>query len=249
MSSTRKKRFTSIAWSVIAIFVVFAALDHLSGDKSTESNNPVPAVTKTVARPAPQQGTQAHKVTQEDVEFVERVFMPDLYRLANEYPIETARKEMALIMGMVANGEIRVGMQTGAMNQNALAYAVTENGKKKIGFVYVNLRDLYESHDRETVEDYLVGVVTHEGYHLTQQDFAGRAMDPETLRQSEADAWWYSMEKVYKPMFDGGRFRGFSADDGCFLASRLFMDAKGDPNHPAWIQWSKAATGLPPDSF
>ena len=244
-SKRRRGLFRPLMYVAAAVVVIAGIVTRGDGlDREAAQPQEVAEVVLKKAQPAQSSGP-----TVSDQEFVQKVFIPELSRLANEYPVESVRLQMHSVMRKIESGEIQLGMRASPMEQNALAYCVNLPDKKVLGFVLVTVKDLYSRGDRDVIEDMLVGAVTHEGYHLLQQSNYGAGMSPQELQAAESDAWLYSVEKVYKPMHDAGRMRGMDADDAAVLATRYYTGAHGDKDHPAWVAWSKIATGLPLEAF
>jgi len=185
---------------------------------------------------------QPIEVTEEVNRFIKEVFIPDLRRLAQEYPIESVRVEMASTYEAVQDGRVKLTLAPGQNFRSALFFAIHTPEQRALCFSYPRVRALYGSSSRETRDDVLVGAFTHEGFHLLVQDPIPNT--PEAGVRAESEAWHYTVKEIYLPMREEGRLQGLPASNAAMIAIEAYQRANGNPFHPAWVEWSHHAAGV-----
>lgn len=192
--------------------------------------------------PAPNQPTKAQR------DFVEKILLPTIDRAKAHYPVPSIRARFATCMKRISAGQILLQVSATPSPQGGLAGAFKDEKGNLCLLISVPaaMQVLIDSgNDLELFADCMVAMMLHEEYHLiVQGGFRPNEQSFEQLAKTESAAWWFTIEKVYLPMMRAGRLRRF--DEAVKKALDAYREANGDRHHPAWIRFSKYATGLKP---
>lgn len=201
---------------------------------------------KPVSTPSTAIAQAADKPTPEQIKFVNELLLPIVNEARQSYPIHSIRKKLDKLIGRFETGQISLQMMAVESDQSAIAAAVkTENGQLQLFVVVPAAMRLWVDirADRELFKDNIVGFYLHEEFHLiVEGGHKAGEQSPSEMAESESKAWWYTIEEVYLPMIRANRLRMIneSLHDGL----EAYREANGDRHHPAWVEFSKQATGL-----
>ena len=242
---SRKKDEDKRNWTWLIALVLFVALSFVLYQNRDKQVGSLP---KTDASKEQAVSKDSNQPTQAQQDFVANILLPTLDRAKISYPVPSIRTRFATCMKRISDGQVALQVSATPSHQGGIAAAFKDLGGKLIILISVPAAMdalVGARNDRELFTDYLVGIMLHEEYHLIVQ--GGKRPDElsfDEMVQSESEAWWFTVKEVYLPMIRAGRMK--LCDQATKEGLDAYEQANGDRNHPAWIKFSRSATGMEP---
>jgi hypothetical protein len=255
---SKENTVTKTSLALATLFVLVAVMVISLGTTEEPSRISPPkttlpvAVQSTTPRHVYPSTPDADLPSPDQIAFVNSQLMPAWNHIRAYYPLPKLRKDFDRFMARTQDGDVQIiTMSKRQMAGAPPAMATRVNGRLSVVLCIPAWMDIWnEIGERETIADIVVAIMLHEQYHLDHHYNTPPARISYRQRvENESEAWWYSLEECYLPMFNEGRLSNLPKDDpdqAITNAVLAYSIAKGDRRHPAWQEFVESVSPPPP---